>query len=95
MKLPAPSSRAILECEGRYSRFSFRGWTLTFRHGKDLLRYLAVKDFASGILVLDCLGRVKGRYEDYVDLPHLLRELLMDPATALDGLSGVDVAAHA
>ena len=35
------------------------------------------------------------RYEDYIDLAHLLRELLMDPATALDGLSGVDLAAHA
>lgn len=92
MKSATPARRASLDIRGRYTRFSFGNWTLTFLHGKDLLQYLAVKSWDSGLLVVDCLGRLKGRYEDYIDLSHLLGELHMDPAASLAGLSGVDIA---
>ncbi len=82
---------ALLSCEGRYSKFCFRGRTITFMHGKDLLKYLRVKEWKDGYLVVDCLGRVKGQYEDYIDLPFILEKLYMDPGDFLSGMRGVNV----
>ena len=51
-------SYAVLTNVGRYSMFSFKGKTITFMHGKDLQKYLRVKEWNDGYLVVDCLGTV-------------------------------------
>ena len=58
-------------------------------HGKDLQRYLRVKEWNDGYLVVDCLGTVKGQYEDYIDMPYILKNLNMDPHSYLNGMQGV------
>lgn len=63
-----PQGCATLRSEESYSMFEFGGHTITFVHGKDLVRYLSVKEWDAGYLVVECLGRVKGVYEDYIDL---------------------------
>ena len=80
---------AILSSAGRYTKFIFKGKTVTFRHGKDLLKYLQVKEWQDGYLVVECLGRVKGEYEDYIDIPFILERLYMDPNAFLNGMKGV------
>ena len=60
-------------------------------HGKDLLKYLRVKEWKDGYLVVDCLGRVKGQYEDYIDMPYILERLYMNPQAFLHGMQGVTI----
>ena len=73
------ANHAVLSSDGRYSQFSYNGKTIIFMHGKDLIKYLAVKEWDKGYLVVDCLGRIKGEYEDYIDITYLLKKLYMDP----------------
>lgn len=82
---------ATLSSAGRYSRFSYQGRTITFMHGKDLQKYLRVKDWKDGLLVVDCLGSVKGEYEDYIDMPDILDKLYMNADVFLSGMQGVKV----
>ena len=84
-------SFATLTSSGRYTKFIFKGKTITFMHGKDLLKYLQVKEWKDGYLVVDCLGMIKGTYEDYIDLPFILENLYMDPKTYLSGMQGVRI----
>lgn len=85
------SGMAVLSSEGRYTKFLFNGKTITFLHGKDLIRYTAVKEWTDGYLVVECIGKVKGEYEDYIDLPYILDNLYMDPKNYLSGLVGVRI----
>ena len=82
-------SYAVLTNSGRYSMFSFKGKTITFMHGKELQRYLRVKEWNDGYLVVDCLGTAKGQYEDYIDMPYILENLYMDPRDFLSRMQGV------
>ena len=84
-------SYAVLSNTGRYTKFTFKGKTITFMHGKDLVKYLQIKEWKDGYLVVDCLGNVKGQYEDYIDMPYILENLYMDPAVYLNGLEGVTI----
>ena len=83
---------AILSCDGQYTKFSYGGRTITFIHGKDLIRYLAVKEWNDGYLVVECLGRLKGKYEDYIDLSYILEQLYMDSNSFLQGIKEVKIA---
>ncbi len=38
----------ILSCQGRYTKFEFNNMHVVFRHGKDLLKYLSVKEWDAG-----------------------------------------------
>lgn len=84
-------SFAILTKDGRYTKFIYNGKTITFMHGKDLLKYLRVKEWKDGYLVVDCLGKVKGQYEDYIDMPYILEMLYMNPKAYLGGMRGVKI----
>ena len=84
-------SFAILTSTGRYSKFIYKGKTITFMHGKDLQKYLQVKEWKDGYLVVDCLGHVKGQYEDYIDMPFILENLYMEPNSFLSGMQGVTI----
>lgn len=84
-------SLAILTNSGRYSKFTYKGKTITFRTGKDLIKYLRVKNWEDGYLVVDCLGIAKGQYEDYIDMPYILENLYMNPETFLSGMQGVTI----
>ncbi len=82
-------SYAVLTNTDGYTKFIFKGRTITFIHGKDLIKYLRVKEWKDGYLVVDCLGKVKGQYEDYIDMPYILEKLYMDSKTYLSGMQGV------
>lgn len=84
-------SLAILTSTGRYTKFIYKGKTITFMHGKDLLKYVKVKEWRDGYLVVDCQGRVKGQYEDYIDMPFILENLYMEPKSFLSGMQGVTI----
>lgn len=83
---------AVLKKNGRYTNISFNGKSISFLHGKDLEKYLSVKDWDNGYLVVDCLGTVKGVYEDYIDLSYILENLYMDPDKYLKDIKKVVIA---
>lgn len=85
------SGIAVLSSDGRYTKFLYNGKTITFLHGKDLIKYTSVKEWEDGYLVVECIGKVKGEYEDYIDMPYILENLYMDPKAFLSGLIGVRV----
>ncbi len=87
----AKHSTAVLTTSGQYTKFLFKDKTITFLHGKDLIGYLDVKEWKDGYLVVDCLGKVKGKYEDYIDLVYILENLYMDPKAFLDGIDKVEI----
>lgn len=80
---------AILSSKGRYTKFFYNGRTITFIHGKDLIKYLSIKEWDNGYLVVDCLGKVKGTYEDYIDLSYILENLYMDPNIYLKNIKRI------
>jgi hypothetical protein len=82
---------AVLTTSGQYTKFLFKGRTITFLHGKDLERYLKVKEWEDGYFVVDCQGKVKGKYEDYIDMTYILENLHMDPKIFLFGMKGVEI----
>ena len=51
----------------------------------------SLPEWKDGYLVVDYLGKVKGQYEDYIDMPHILKNLYMDPDAYLCGLEGVTI----
>lgn len=85
-------NRAILTHKDRYTMFTYKGLTITFMHGKDLVRYKVVKDYTDGCITVLCEGRVKSEFEDYIDIKYLVDNLWMDSDVYLDGLEGVDIA---
>ena len=77
------SGYGVLSNQGRYTKFAYNDVVVTFLHGKDLIKYLAVKEWDKGYLVVECLGKVKGEYEDYIDLAYIMENLYMDPEESL------------
>ena len=61
-------------------------------HGKDLLEYKSVVEWDKGYLVVNCFGKVKKEYEDYIDLNYILERLYMDPQEYLNGIEEVRIA---
>ena len=82
---------ATLKINGKYTQFTCKGMTVSFLHGKDLLKYLEVVEWDKGYLVVNCLGKIKNRFEDYIDLSYILDKLYMDPETYLDGIKEVRI----
>ena len=83
------NSYAKLRNNGRYTQFIYKDTVITFMHGKDLQRYIKVKEWDDGYLVVDCLGTVMGKYEDYIDMRYILENLYMDPEEYLKDVKGV------
>lgn len=85
------NSTAVLSISGQYTKFLFKGRTITFLHGKDLERYLSVKEWKDGYFVVECQGKVKGKYEDYIDMTYILENLYMDSETFLSGMKKLEI----
>lgn len=52
---------AKLTSEGRHTLLTARDRTITFMHGKDLVKYLHVKKWDYGYLAVECLSEKRGR----------------------------------
>lgn len=83
------SGYGVLSNQGRYTKFAYHDVVITFLHGKDLIKYLAVKEWDKGYLVVECPGKAKGEYEDYIDLAYIMESLYMDPEESLRDVKGV------
>lgn len=87
-------SVAYLDNREDYTIFTFNDHSIRFLTGKNLIRYLRVKEWDHGYLVVDCLNRSDPNVEieDYIDLIPILKNLLIDPVRFLDPITEVKIA---
>lgn len=85
------AEKAVLSSRGEYTFFSFGGRTLTFLTSKDLDRYVSVKEWDRGYLVVQAKFKSRGEEEEYIDLLPILDNLYMDAEAFLKPIKGVDI----
>lgn len=82
--------RAFLGNEGRYTVLSHDSHVIRFRTPRNLKRYLRVKEWDHGYLVVDAdYEGMASPVEEYIDLVPILRNLYFDPDTFLNPIEEV------
>lgn len=69
---------AYLSNEGKYSFFRCGKYTFKFRTSERLVKYVAVKEWDDGYIVVDCLHEKLGVIEDYIDLAPMMDNLFLN-----------------
>ena len=82
---------ARIRVDGKYSIFTFRDKCLRFRTSTKLKKYLRVKEWDNGYLVVDVDYSSLGETEEYVDITSILNDLYIDPQSFLEPIKGVTV----
>ena len=84
-------STAFLCNDEEYTIFSFNGRRIRFLTGRNLLRYIRVKEWDMGYIIVDCQNRSNPDIvtEDYIDLVPILQNLLIDPEKFLSPIKEV------
>ena len=85
------SRTAVLSSSGRYTSFSCGGHRIRFRTSDKLNRYLDVRQWDNGYLVVTADYSTLGTVEEYIDLTPILEHLLFDPAEFLKPIKEVVV----
>ena len=80
---------ARIRVEGKYSFFSFRDKCIKFRTSTKLKKYLRVKEWDNGYLVVDADYETLGETEEYVDIKSVLDDLYIDAKSFLNPIKGV------
>ena len=80
---------AVLSNKGAYTTFTFHDQTITFLSSKDLSRYLEVKEWDAGYMVVLARYHSRPDEEEYIDLEPILRNLYMDPTAFLTPIKEV------
>ena len=73
----------------KYSVFSFRDKCIKFRTSSKLKKYLRVKEWDNGYLVVDVDYSSLGETEEYVDIKAILNDLFIDAQSFLEPIKGV------
>lgn len=75
---------AAIGCEGGYTVFAGGGFAIRFRAPYSLRRYIRVKEWDRGYLVVDAeYAHSPEPVEEYIDLVPILEDLYIDPADHL------------
>ena len=87
------SGRATIGCEGGCTVFAGVGYVIRFRAPDSLRRYVRVKEWDRGYLVVDAeYAHSPVPIEEYIDLVPILEDLCIDPDRYLPRIREVDVA---
>ncbi len=86
------SSQAVLSNEGDMTSFRYGGNDIRFRTPKRLKRYVEVKEWDNGYIVVMADYEGLGVMEDYIDLQPILENLYMNPKTFLKSIKSVRIA---
>lgn len=88
----AGDGRAAIDCEGGYTVFTGGGLAIRFRAPYSLRRYIRVKEWDRGYLVVDAeYAHSPEPVEEYIDLVPILEDLYIDPADYLPRVREVAV----
>ena len=80
---------AKIKVDGKYSYFTFRDECIKFRTSTKLRKYLRVKKWDNGYLVVDVDYSTLGVTEEYVDIKSILDDLYIDAHRFLNPIKGV------
>ena len=80
---------ARIKVDGKYSFFIFRDQCIKFRTSTKLRKYLQVKEWDNGYLVVDADYSTLGVTEEYVDIRSILDDLYIDAQKFLKPIKGV------
>ena len=80
---------ARISVDGKYSIFTFRDKCIRFRTSTKLKKYLRVKEWDHGYLVVDVDYSTLGETEEYVDITSILDDLYIDTERFLKPIKGV------
>lgn len=84
--------RAAIGCGGGYTVFAGGGLAMRFRAPYSLLRYIRVKKWDRGYLVVDAeYAHSPEPVEEYIDLAPILDDLYIDPSDYLPRIREVVV----
>lgn len=82
---------ARIKVDGKYTIFTFRDKCIRFRTSTKLKKYLRVKEWNNGYLVVDVDYSTLGETEEYVDITSILNNLYIDAQRFLKPIKGVQV----
>lgn len=82
---------AYLSNYDEYTTFTYQDRIITFLTGKRLRRYLKVKEWKNGYLVVECENKDLSIEEDYIDLNPILANLYFDPDSFLKDIKEVQL----
>ena len=84
------NGEAILSSSGEYTSFSYNGRNIRFKTSPNLERYVNVREWDNGYIVVT--ARYSGKdEEEYIDLVPILKNLYIDPADFLRTIEKVRI----
>lgn len=86
------STRATLSSSGDFTIFTFGTHTIRFRTSPRLVKYISVKEWDRGYLVVDALySNIPHVQEEYIDLVSILNNLYYDAERELAPIKEVSI----
>lgn len=83
--------KAVLSNNGALTSFTYGTRRIRFRTPDRLEKYLRVKEWDNGYLVVDARYRGLPDTEEYIDLVPILENLYIDPFTFLASIQKVEI----
>ena len=88
------SSEALLSNQGDMTSFRYGNSNIRFRTPKRLKRYVDVKEWDNGYIVVMADYEGLGETEEYIDLLPILKNLYINPETFLKPIKSVKIVYH-
>ena len=88
------SSEALLSNQGDMTSFRYGNSNISFRTPKRLKRYVDVKEWDNGYIVVMADYEGLGETEEYIDLLPILKNLYINPETFLKPIKSVKIDYH-
>lgn len=87
-------NQAILSNDANMTSFRYRNTNIRFRTPNRLKRYLEVKEWDNGYIVVMADYEGLGVMEDYIDLMPILENLYIDPVSFLKPITSLKIDYH-
>lgn len=84
-------SQAVLSNNGELTSFRFGDTNIRFRTPKRLKRYIEIKEWDNGYIVVTADYDGIGPIEEYIDLLPILKNLYINPESFLEHIKSVKI----
>lgn len=88
------NSQAILSNQGEMTSFRYGESNIRFRSPKNLNRYVEIKEWDKGYIVVMADYKGLGLTEEYIDLEPILQNLYINPTQFLQPIKSVKIDYH-
>lgn len=88
------TTQAFLSNQGDMTSFRYGNNNIRFRSPKNLKRYVEIKEWDKGYIVVTADYEGMGLTEEYIDLEPILENLYINPALFLNPIKSVTIDYH-